>query len=215
MRQSGAQQPSIVPPVSPCCTAILPGSIIEPNLPPMTQLRRFLLLLEIPLLAIWFSLAWTSYADLPTQLPVHFNAAGVPDSYAAKSLLSWFMLPIVGLCTVLMLLGTNWLTERYPGLLNVPSKELYLALPPVERAPLTEMIRVFMAVISLSITALLALLHYDSWRVAAGAQGTLSYITTIFMIAFVAATIGGSIWFMIAFSKKARELTQKRSATRR
>lgn len=214
MRQRGAlPRPLLRPPTS-CRTAILPGKIIEPNLPSMTQLRRFLLLLEIPLLAIWFALAWTAYADLPTQLPVHFNAAGVPDSYAAKSLLSWFMLPLVGLATVLMLLGTNWLTERYPGLLNVPSKELYLALPPAERAPLTEMVRVFMAVISLAITALLALLHYDSWRVATGYQRELSYITTIFMIAFVAATIGGSIWFMIAFSRKAQELTQKRSATR-
>jgi uncharacterized membrane protein len=55
------------------------------------------------------------YASLPARLPVHFDASGVPNGFAAKSVASVFGLPLLGLflCALMFVIARAvWNTRR-------------------------------------------------------------------------------------------------------
>nr|WP_255437712.1 DUF1648 domain-containing protein [Thalassobacillus sp. CUG 92003] len=56
------------------------------------------------------------WAELPAEVPRHFNASGEPDAYASKGFI--FFLPAIGLfLTTLM-----GLAMHFPSLINIPIK---------------------------------------------------------------------------------------------
>lgn len=63
-------------------------------------------------LVIMWGLLITTYTDLPTEVPSHFNGSGKPDNYSGKSML-WFL----AIVATLLYLGL-FILNRYPHLHN-------------------------------------------------------------------------------------------------
>lgn len=163
----------------------------------MSAARRFLLLLDVALLIAWVTFAITTYDRLPDTIPTHFGPSGTADAWSARSVGSWFVLPAIGMCTTLFMLGMAQLSFGRPAMYNVPGKEELLALPAAAQQPFVEQLAMFMTLMGTSVLLLFVALHYDAWRVAMGAQRGLSMISW----AAIGLSLGGTtlalpIWML-------------------
>jgi uncharacterized membrane protein len=136
----------------------------------MSAPRRFIVIFTVALLLTWITLAIVAFGQLPDRIPMHFGPSGEADSYADKSVLSWFGLPLVGVITTLMLLGLAHATHRHPTIFNMPAKEQLLDLPTEAQQPFLEEIAIFMSLMATSVVLLFAAIQYDSWRVASASS---------------------------------------------
>ena len=82
----------------------------------LTLLDKILELFGLLSLALLWALTLINYAKLPDTIAVHFNAAGLPDSFGSKVTL--LILPILG---TIIFLGLTVL-NRFPYLFNYPTK---------------------------------------------------------------------------------------------
>lgn len=155
----------------------------------MSVSRRLLALLNVALMISWVTMAIVVFERLPASIPMHFGPSGAADSFAERSIGTWFALPAIGVSTTLLLLGLANMTQRRPALYNVPSKDLLLSLPSAQQLPLFEQIAMLLTLLSTSILALFIAIHYDSWRVAMGHQQGLSAVSWTAM----ALTVGGTV----------------------
>ena len=158
----------------------------------MSAPRRFIALFTIALLLTWITLAIVAFGQLPERIPMHFGPSGEADSFADKSVLSWFGLPLVGVITTLMLLGLAHATHRHPTIFNMPAKEQLLDLPTEAQQPFLEEVAIFMSLMATSVVLLFAAIQYDSWRVALGQQQGLSAVT----LGAMALSVGGVLFAM-------------------
>jgi len=170
------------------------------------------LLAHAPILIVWIILAWMGYDSLPERIPTHFDASGTPDGYMARSFSSWFLLPLVGVITVLTILFSTVITSRHPARLNVPNKKVFLALTREQQKPLTEMVNTSMTVMSLLTLLFLASLHYDTWRVATNTMPGLSFVSMGALGLLLAITVAGTIWFMVTFNRRVKEAAAQNAA---
>ncbi len=105
----------------------------DPAPPPDPTTRILLGVIGLLVLSL-FAYAMTTYGELPARIPMHFNAAGDPDRFAARSWGSWLLLPIVGTLVCAVTVGGSQLITRLPPeKMNLPNKELFLALPRAEQ----------------------------------------------------------------------------------
>ncbi len=132
--------------------------------------------------------AWAAWLwpDVPARLPIHFGASGEPDAWAARSVVSWFALPAVGLATSLLLdLVTRWALRR-PELpaVNLPNKAAILALPPERRA--TVLARVGSLIYTIGAFCVIAflLIQFGIWSEAHGRTDT-GWVLTGVLIAVI------------------------------
>lgn len=172
----------------------------------MSTTRRLLLIAHLPILLGWIVLASIAYDALPDRIPTHFDASGTADGFMNRSIMSWFLLPLVGVISALTIVLLGIISERYPQFMNVPNKSAFVALSNEQRRPLTDMLGTFMAAISLAVTIFLAALHYDTWRVARGHVAGLSWLSMAAFGLMLAFTIGGSIIFAIRFNRLVKGL---------
>ena len=88
------------------------------------------------LAAVW-SMAALWWPTLPAQIPLHFDAAGVPDRWGPASVANWFMLPFIATWLAALLGGIAAfmpaLVRTWPAIVNVPQKKRWMALPPEAR----------------------------------------------------------------------------------
>ncbi len=91
---------------------------------------RVMVALLAGICAVHLVFALMSYSSLPEKIPMHFNAAGVPDAFASRGVGSWFLLWFVsagmGLLFTAFSLTLHTMPERY---LSLPRKQAFLALP--------------------------------------------------------------------------------------
>lgn len=94
--------------------------------------RRVLLAVLLTSFVAMWVVALTTYGSLPARYPLHFDAAGVPDRFGTKSLLTWLAMP--GFFSVLTAVfagiawGTGYLARRGAKFMNVPEKDAFLRL---------------------------------------------------------------------------------------
>jgi hypothetical protein len=140
----------------------------------MSAARRFLVLwtLRDP---PWITMAIVAYDQLPASIPMHFGPSGAADSYAVRSIATWYALPAIGVCTTLLMVGLAQITHRRPDLYNVPGKAEMLGLPAERQRPFLEQLAMFMTLLATSVLLLFMAIHYDTWRVAMGDQRGLSW----------------------------------------
>jgi uncharacterized membrane protein len=119
-------------------------------------------------LAALVSGSLAAYPGLPERIPVHFGGDGRPDAWAERSLRAWLALPAVGAATVALLLGIAAWMPRRPGMLNVPDKERFLALPPARQAPIVHLVQLALEWMALFIVGLFGLIQIGAWRAAHG-----------------------------------------------
>lgn len=149
----------------------------------------------LPLLLIVFALTYThiNYPHLPAKVPAHFGANGLPDSWSAKSFVSVYFLPLLGLATCGLMLGLNWFMIMRPddprAVVNLLESEKD-ALGPKR----LEALRTFTAralwVINTEAAALVAFLAYGSIQVALGQQTGLGWGVWVFLGLFMASSLG-------------------------
>jgi uncharacterized membrane protein len=85
-----------------------------------------------------FGAALLHHRQLPARVPVHFDLAGLPDRWADRSWGTTLAAPLLGLAATALLYASagflGWL-RRHPRMVNLPSKDAFLALPPELQDP--------------------------------------------------------------------------------
>ncbi len=154
----------------------------------------WILLSIVSLLVPWGVALWLS-PTLAEKYPVHFDFAGTPDRWAGPSQIEWFLLPAIATVVQGLLLAsialTRWLAVRAPEYVNIPSKELFLRLPPDARVRCVAGVEGFMSWMSFGISLLFANILWVTWRVASGATATAT-ISGVWI--FLVVTLGGVAW---------------------
>lgn len=132
------------------------------------------------------------YPLLPDPFPIHFNGAGEPDGWAAKSPVAWALIPGIGLLLVLGLgaLGryTVTMAVRSPGLFNVPDKARFLAMDEAGRRSVAAPMATYLRWVSLLVAALFLYIVEGIGRVATGMAATHPSWPVLL---FLAGVLGG------------------------
>ncbi|MCC6624124.1 MAG: hypothetical protein IT385_22905 [Deltaproteobacteria bacterium] len=174
--------------------------------------ERFLALIPVFLgvvhVGIWV-LAGLTLGRLEGPFPIHFDVAGRPDDFADPS--SWWTLPAIGAGILLFMLGVLALTRRliktHPGVVNVPRKADFLALP-VE-ARLRIMPRASQLVLGLVLIlhfVLLAIVR-DTHRVALGELHAISVWKLVILLALV------FVWVVVGLIRIGNAIRNERART--
>ena len=143
-------------------------------------------LLNLLLLAALWAASAAVYPRLPEQIPTHFNLAGTPDAWSPRTLLTWFMLPLIATALVAFLGFMGRVAETRPELWNVPEKGKFLDLAPEARAPIVARLRSFMACMGIGTTAVLAIVQAQVYLVAKDGK-----VPSWLVAAAIMAVVGG------------------------
>ena len=124
--------------------------------------------LHLLLLVIYVATAALVWPSLPDRIPIHFDFAGDPTTWARTSVPFWFGLPVLALAMDLFIRGLGNLALRVPELWNIPDKERFLALPAKARAPVEESLRVMLAWAAVLVTPAFVGIHLGMYLTATG-----------------------------------------------
>jgi hypothetical protein len=137
----------------------------------------------------WRAAVW--YPSLPDPFPTHFDGAGVPDAWTAKSVGAWFMLPGIGVAMLCLLAGIGaglaWMARHAPTLLNVPGKDRFVALPPECRVGVLGPTRAYLAWTVMLLSGLFLLLVEGTARVACGVMAVLPVWPLLLVVSLIVA----------------------------
>ena len=149
-------------------------------------------LLNLLLLAALWAASIVAWPRVPDRIPIHFDFAGNPDAWAPRTLLSWFMLPLITTGLSLGLQALARAGDQNPWLWNIPEKPRFVALPPDARAPITARLRGLVALMSVLATVLLALVQAEVYA-AATSKGTMPWLIPgalgVMLVLIVAASV--------------------------
>lgn len=120
--------------------------------------RHYRILNALLVLALLAGSAW-AYPRLPGRIPIHFGLSGEPDRWAARSVISWYLLPAIAVATALGMHAISVYGTRWPEAWNLPEKRRFLALPRSAQAPIIERMQGFLAFTGLVVTALFSVLQ--------------------------------------------------------
>ncbi len=141
---------------------------------PVTRIAAWILL---AVLVVW---SFAVYGDLPTSVPVHFDALGRPDAWAERSLAGWLLLPGVGVVVLGVVGWARLRTRSKPESVNIPDKAAFLALPEPARERVLEELDGVLGWVELGTVALLFAIQVARLRAALGADtGTLLGVTLV------------------------------------
>lgn len=148
--------------------------------------------------AVWVRAA-ALYAVLPERFPIHFDGAGEPDRWTARSAGAWFGLCVIPLALALFVGAIAWwlpsLARAAPSLVNVPRKDLFLRLSPEGRASIVSPVRVHLLWTIAVVEAMFLLVQEGTARVASGSWSTLP-VWPVFAV--VGAIIAPIPWMYVA-----------------
>lgn len=166
------------------------------------SIQRYRLLNAILLAALVAGSAW-AYPRLPSRIPMHFDLAGQPDRWEARSVTSWFLLPAIACGMALMLYAMSALGTRTPHLWNLPEKRRFLALHPRDQAPVIARMQRFIGLVGVMITALFGAIQAGIYHASLGDGGALpvwitaSIVATVLGIGIAAARLNGEVGRMV------------------
>jgi uncharacterized membrane protein len=140
--------------------------------------------------AVWV-LALIMWDSLPERIPLHFDFHGVPDRWGAPSVANWLGMPILSSVMSLAMGGaallTGALARHMPGIVNVPDKALWLALPADGRVRSLASVRMLLAWIGFALNGLFGAMLVCTSAVARGTMTTMPWWP---IVGFVAVTLG-------------------------
>lgn len=139
--------------------------------------------LQLLLLVLYFAAAALLWPTLPERVPIHFDFAGRPTTWARTSMLSWFGLPLLAAAMTLFLYGMGRVSDRAPELWNVPEKKRFLALSPAARAPIVAYLSRFMAWSAVMVSLTFIGIHVGVYQTAMGRSTGLSWQSHLFGLA--------------------------------
>jgi hypothetical protein len=140
------------------------------------------------LCALWlFTVA--TYTRLPELIPAHVGFGGVTRWTTRPT---WFLLPILGTFSAVLVYLISMLTTVTPSELNVPYRKRLQALPPAGQLSALAPLRVFTWAMAGWLLLLMLLIQHQLYRIAldetaqAAAPGPLLWITAGMMILLAA-----------------------------
>lgn len=123
-------------------------------------------------MTIWF---WN---DLPAQIPVHFGFSGIPDAWAAKSLLYVFLIPAIQIVILLVFS----LLYKYPQYSSWPTTLILMAVEKEKREKIFAILREMLVLILFWISLLFSYLQFTILATANGrAFGLANYVMITFL----------------------------------
>ena len=174
----------------------------------MSVPTRILLASTILVVAVHLAFSAIVYGDLPARIPTHFNAAGVPDGFGARS--NWWLLPMINVASAALTIGVALVLPSRPDLLNLPSKPEILALPRDAQIAVVRTAQPGLLVLSLMVAGSFLFLQYAAWEVTQGRTttgiGNMILIVPIVTIAVLPA-------MLVPVSRELRRQQAARSAS--
>lgn len=175
---------------------------------------RPLALLPATALVLLWALALWLWPQLPEQIPLHFDGAGAPDRFGARTAWNWFLLP--GIATILVGLFAfalpPWialLAKRNAPYLNVPRKEDFARLDPAARVRAVGPVNAMLQVIAAELALLFGVILYGTERVASGRWESLPTAMVFGALGVLLATT--LLWIPFLRGAVERELERARS----
>lgn len=151
----------------------------------MTFRQVLIALLAVAVATMWGSAAYF-YGQLPSEIPTHFNAEGMPDHVVHKTLQMWFALPVtfsVITCVfVVMAIFTPSFAAKYATLVNVPEKQTFVRLPVEARVRALEPMRDLSLMMPVPLALLAIYMSWGSTEVALGRASSLSPFPILFVL---------------------------------
>jgi len=135
-------------------------------------------------LLIGIYLAIQAWSNLPTTIPIHFDAAGNADGFGPKGMI--WLLPAIGVVMVPAML----FLRRFPWLSNVPFE-----ITEENAAYQYGLIVRLLSLLACFVSLLFLLLVYDTISIAFGGSSLLGWL---FMPIFLTGIMGPIIWYFIA-----------------
>lgn len=132
-------------------------------------------------LCVFAAVVWP---HLPERIPSHFNGRGEVDAWARKGFASWFLLPAIGVVTLVILHASAWAVLRWPGMLNIPSKKQFLELPRAEQEPILRLTESFLHAIGTMILWMFGAIQWATYRAALG-YPTRGLMLTVLIVSMV------------------------------
>lgn len=147
------------------------------------------------LIAGQVALAIALWPELPERIPLHFDAYGRPDGHGAPDA-EWFvisgLLAAIGAgCGYGLPVLVGHLARTNSGLLNVPDRERFRALPEAARLRAVAGLTRWLLVIACELQVLVAFLLDGTWRVATGRWSALPPVLLHGFLAMLLATAIG------------------------
>ena len=141
--------------------------------------------------AVVWAIALVMWDGLPERIPLHFDVHGVPDRWGAPTVANWLGMPILSSIMSLMMggasLATGALARHVPGIVNVPDKALWLALPAEARVRSLASVRALLAWVGVGLNCLFGGMLACTSAVAKGTMATMPWWP---VVGFVAVTLG-------------------------
>ena len=135
-------------------------------------------------LLIGIYLAIQAWSNLPTTIPIHFDAAGNADGFGPKGMI--WLLPAIGVVMVPAML----FLRRFPWLSTVPFE-----ITEENAAYQYGLIVRLLSLLACFVSLLFLLLVYDTISIAFGGSSLLGWL---FMPIFLTGIMGPIIWYFIA-----------------
>lgn len=159
------------------------------------------------LVLFWTQALWL-WPRLPARIPVHFGAGGTPDRWAGTTLLSWFLLPLVGTGLSALLWGIGRWSVTVPRLWNIPQKERFLALSTEARAPIMNTLRGFMDGMAVAMLVLFDVIQWWTYRTAMGAAPGLPRLFPLIVAAIVVGAVIASVALYVRLQRQILEASR-------
>ncbi len=138
-------------------------------------------------LLIGIYLTIQAWPNLPTTIPIHFDAVGNPDGYGSKGMI--WLLPAI---SVVMIPAMLFL-RRFPWLSNVP-----IEITEENALHQYSLINRLLSLLACFVSLLFLTLVYDTISIAGGGSSLLGWI---FMPIFLGSITVPIIWYFIAALK--------------
>lgn len=150
------------------------------------------------LLVSVFTMSVFFWNELPTRIPVHFGLSGTPDSWAPKSIIYLFLVPMILLVMFLVFL----LLYRYPQYSSFPTTLILMAVEEKKREHIFDIIRSMLSLVLLWLTIFFSYLQFSILATANGrALGLLPYVMIGALIILLAILITYSVKMYLSIRK--------------
>jgi len=154
------------------------------------------------LAVLWGWSLWV-FDHLPDRIPMHFDAAGIPDRWGAASWGNWLLVPLTALGLAAMMYGIAWGVSHIPPKhINMPRKDRFLVLPPEAQGRVVGVLRAMMYWLTVPMVVIFMVAQFSMYAAARG-QGTLLsgamvWVIVAMLIIEVLITIG-FMWWLYRF----------------
>jgi uncharacterized membrane protein len=137
-------------------------------------------LANLILLVLISNTVYTAYPKLAPRIPTHFNFAGNADRWGGKEGVVWLAAMAWVMTLIFYLLGHNMRRlNRKPQSLNIPYKEQFLKLPEEKQSIYWDLIKEFLAGLTVGTNLLWYLLVRGTLRIITGEMDALSFETML------------------------------------